>query len=61
MFAVLLAAFFAALAAAGGNGGQLAWLVYVAPFTPFMLLLEPPGTYGLWTELIALGLMAPQP
>lgn len=57
MFAVLLAAFFAALAAAGGSAGQLAWLVYVAPFTPFMLLLEPPGTYGLWTELIALGLM----
>ena len=58
MFAVLLAAFFAALAAAGGSGGQLAWLVYVAPFTPFMLLLEPPGTYGVWTELVALGLMA---
>ncbi|HEY3811675.1 MAG TPA: ABC transporter permease [Caulobacteraceae bacterium] len=57
MFAVLLAAFFAALAAVGGGAGQLAWLVYVPPFTPFMLLLEPPGTYGLWTELVALGLM----
>ncbi|HWE48067.1 MAG TPA: ABC transporter permease [Caulobacteraceae bacterium] len=54
MFAVLLAAFFATLAAVGGNAGQLAWLVYVPPFAPFMLLLEPPGTYNLWTEILAL-------
>ena len=58
MFAVLLAAFFAALAAVGGGAGQLAWLVYVPPFAPFMLLLEPPGTYSLWTEMVSLGLIA---
>ena len=58
MFGVLLAAFFATLAAVSGGPGQLAWLVYAPPFAPFMLLLEPPGTYSLWTELLALGLMA---
>ena len=58
MFAVLLAAFFATLAAVGGGPGQLAWLVYVPPFAPFMLLLEPPGTYSLGTELLALVLIA---
>jgi ABC-2 type transport system permease protein len=57
MFTVLLAAFFAALAAVGGGAGQLAWLVYVPPFAPFMLLLEPPGTYSLSTEVVALVLM----
>jgi ABC-2 type transport system permease protein len=40
VFAVLLAVFFAALAAAGGGGGP-AWLVYVPPFTPFLLLATP--------------------
>ena len=42
MFAVLLAVFFAALAAAAGTRG-LDGLVFVPPFTPFMLLMRPPG------------------
>lgn len=53
MFAVLLAVFFAAFAAAGG--GQLDWLVYVPPFTPFMLLMHP---HSLLVEMIALGQLA---
>jgi ABC-2 type transport system permease protein len=57
MFAVLLAAFFATLAAAGGGSGQLAWLVYLPPFTPFMLLLQAPGSYSPMTELISLALL----
>jgi ABC-type Na+ efflux pump permease subunit len=41
MFAVLLAAFFATLAATGGAARQLQWLVFLPPFTPFMLLIAP--------------------
>jgi ABC-2 type transport system permease protein len=40
MFAVLLAVFFTAMAAAGG-ARDLSWLAYVPPFTPFMLLISP--------------------
>jgi ABC-2 type transport system permease protein len=59
MFAVLLAAFFAALtAAAGGAGARLAWLVYAPPFTPFMLLLRAPGEIPLGQQLAALTLLA---
>jgi ABC-2 type transport system permease protein len=58
MFAVLLAAFFAALLAAGGAGGPLAWLIYLPPFTPFMLLLAPPGSVGVVTETVTLLLLA---
>ncbi len=41
MFAVLLAVFFVSMATAFGGAGGLHWLVYVPPFTPFMLLLNP--------------------
>jgi ABC-2 type transport system permease protein len=57
LFAVLLAAFFAALAAAAG--ARLGWLVYVPPLTPFMLLLRPlgqawsPGAVGALASLLA--------
>lgn len=57
MFAVLLAAFFVALAAVAGGAGRLGWLVFAPPFTPFMLLLAAPGTLPLTSELVALGLM----
>jgi ABC-2 type transport system permease protein len=40
MFAVLLVVFFTAMAAALGAHG-LGWLVYLPPFTPFMLLMQP--------------------
>jgi ABC-type Na+ efflux pump permease subunit len=40
MFAVLLAVFFTSMASAFGAHG-LSWLVYLPPFTPFMLLLQP--------------------
>jgi ABC-2 type transport system permease protein len=57
MFAVLLAAFFAALAAAGGASKALSWLLYAPPFTPFMLLLAPPGSLGAAAEVVALCLL----
>jgi ABC-2 type transport system permease protein len=58
MFAVLLAAFFAALIAAGGGAHALSWLVFVPPFTPFMLLLIPPSQLGGAAETTALCLLA---
>ena len=57
MFAVLLAAFFAALAGVSGAAGRLDWLLYVPPFTPFMLLLKAPGTLPVTSQIIAVGLL----
>jgi ABC-2 type transport system permease protein len=58
MFAVLLAVFFAALLGAGRPDGALAWLAFAPPFTPFMLLMSPPGAFGPLTETVALTLLA---
>ena len=52
MFAVLLAAFFATLAAMR-TGGRLAWLALAPPFTPFMLLLNAPGSMSVATQILA--------
>jgi len=41
MFMILMAAFFVALASAGGVKPGLSWLLYVPPFTPFILLMQP--------------------
>jgi ABC-2 type transport system permease protein len=58
MFAVLLAAFFAALVGATGGAAKLGWLVYLPPFTPFMLLLQPAGDGSVIRDLTSLGLLA---
>lgn len=55
MFAVLLAAFFAAMAAAGGAPG-LAWMTYAPPFAPFMLL-QSAGPHPAGPQLASLGLL----
>jgi ABC-2 type transport system permease protein len=55
MFAVLLAAFFAAIAAISGSGG-LDWLIYAPPFTPFMLLLRAPESLSATSQILAAGL-----
>lgn len=55
MFAVLLAVFFAALFSAGGAGG-LAWLVYIPPFTPFLLLMGPHSAPVEFAALSGLGI-----
>jgi ABC-2 type transport system permease protein len=58
IFAVLLLVFFVALGGiAGAAGGFLHWLIYVPPFTPFLLLLWDPGQISVATEFGALGLM----
>lgn len=54
MFAVLLAVFFTALAQAFGAHGPT-WLVWLPPFTPFMLLMRPQA-FGV--ELAALAGLA---
>jgi ABC-type Na+ efflux pump permease subunit len=50
MFIVLLAVFVISLTIVGGANG-FGWLIYVPPFTPFMLLLLP--TSSLATTLLA--------
>jgi len=50
MFLVLLVAFFVALSSAGGEKNGLAWLLYVPPFSPFILLMQPAS---LATEIAA--------
>jgi ABC-2 type transport system permease protein len=56
MFAVLLAAFFAALFASVGTGKTLGWLLFVPPFAPFMLLLAPSVSWSQYA--LAIGLLA---
>jgi ABC-2 type transport system permease protein len=58
MFAVLLAVFFAALLSAGRPDGPLAWLAFAPPFTPFMLLMAPPGSLDPMSEMAALALLS---
>jgi ABC-2 type transport system permease protein len=58
MFAVLLAAFFVALAGALGRTSELSWLVYAPPFTPFLVLMAPPGAFSAGSLSLALGLLA---
>ncbi len=58
MFVVLLAAFFMALFATASGPSQLAsWLVFVPPFTPFLLLLQTPDSMSFVAQAIALGLV----
>ncbi len=57
MFALLVIAFFVALSSAmGGTPPALSWLLYVPVFTPFLLLLHPPGAIS-W--IAQLGLLIP--
>jgi ABC-2 type transport system permease protein len=57
MFAVLLAAFFAAMACATGGRAVTSWLAIAPPFSPFVLLAAPPDALSLATQLSALGSM----
>jgi ABC-2 type transport system permease protein len=56
MFAVLLAAFFAAMASAGG-GPVTSWLAIAPPFSPFVLLALPPGALSPAAQISALASM----
>ena len=57
MFTVLLVVFFVALGGVSGAAGALHWLVYLPPFTPFLLLLWDPDQISVATELGSLCLM----
>jgi len=56
MFAVLLVAFFGALTSISGDVTGLAWLLYVPPFAPFVLLLHAPEDISATSQLCAVGL-----
>ena len=57
MFTVLLVVFFVALGGISGAAGTFHWLIYVPPFTPFLLLLWDPSQISAATESVALCLM----
>jgi ABC-2 type transport system permease protein len=56
MFVLLLAAFFAALTSVGQNSA-VSWLVYVPPFTPFLLLVRSFQDVAAVTQVFLLGLL----
>lgn len=55
MFAVLLVAFFTTMAAGAGAAEKTAWLTFLPPFTPFMLLVRPAP---LAVEVVAIAELA---
>ncbi|AYG93922.1 ABC transporter permease [Brevundimonas naejangsanensis] len=58
LFGLLLATFFVALAVPLGAGDRLDWLLWVPPFTPFVLLTKAPGALPLVQEVAACVLLA---
>lgn len=58
VFGLLVVIFFLAMGSAVGFSEQLAWLLWVPPVTPFMLLLAEPGQLPLWQQALAWTLMA---
>ena len=58
VFGLLVVIFFLAMGSAVGFGKQLAWLMWVPPVTPFMLLLSPAGALAPWQHALAWALMA---
>ncbi|MDP3869315.1 ABC transporter permease [Phenylobacterium sp.] len=57
IFGLLLLVFFVALTQLSGDLAQTAWLAWVPPFTPFVILMAPPGTLPLAHILGAFVLM----
>jgi ABC-2 type transport system permease protein len=58
MFILLLAVFFVALVSVSTGGtGSFSWLLYIPPFTPFLLLLEPPGAIAITVQILVLGFL----
>lgn len=58
VFGLLVVIFFLAMGSVVGFGQQLAWLMWVPPVTPFMLLLTEPGQLAIWQHAVAWALMA---
>jgi len=55
MFAILVIAFFVALASAvGGTSSAISWLLYVPVFTPFLLLLYPVVSWATQLSLLVI-------
>jgi ABC-2 type transport system permease protein len=55
MFVMLLVVFFVALSA--GKSASLSWLIWLPPFTPFLLLVDFPGSVTFLTQTILLVLL----
>ncbi len=55
MFVLLLAGFLIALTA--GKSAGLSWLIWLPPFTPFLLLVNSPGSVTFGSQAILLGLL----
>ena len=53
MFVLLLAGFFVALGSAGA-AAWWPWLIYIPPFTPFLLLVKSPGCVAETTQILLL-------
>lgn len=58
VFGLLVVIFFLAMGSAAGFDKQLAWLLWVPPVTPFMLLQAEPGQLSAWQQALAWALMA---
>jgi ABC-type Na+ efflux pump permease subunit len=56
LFLVLLAAFFVALGALG-SAGVPSWLIYIPPFTPFLLLVNSASDVAAMSQAILLGML----
>jgi ABC-2 type transport system permease protein len=57
MFVLLLAAFFIALISVSTASEASPWLMYLPPFTPFLLLLSPSGAIAPGTQALLLGVL----
>jgi ABC-2 type transport system permease protein len=55
MFVLLLVVFFTALSAGRSTG--LSWLIWLPPFTPFLLLVNFPGSVTFGSQAIMLGFL----
>ncbi len=57
IFGVLLLVFFVALTQMTGAVGPMPWLIWLPPFTPFAILMSPPGATPVGEVIAALVLM----
>ena len=57
MFVLLLVVFLVALSAFANQSSAMSWLTWLPPFTPFLLLIDPPQNVALMTQAFQLGVL----
>jgi ABC-2 type transport system permease protein len=57
MFVLLLIVFLVALSAFASQSSTISWLTWLPPFTPFLLLTDPPQNVALMTQAFQLGVL----